>query len=127
MKILISICSLVVGAVAAYLFISLGMLNSLPGIQEEPAFQLPVYLNFIGVMMTIVTVVLTAVAIGIAVVAIYTFREIEKKVLKAAADKIHELAEAANGKIQERLSDESLRALIEKNALKPQNPGDRMR
>ena len=115
MRILIGICSLIVGAAAAYLFMSLGMLNSLPGIQEEPAFRLPVYLNFIGVMMTMVTVVLAAVAIGIAVVAIYTFREIERRAL-----------EAVNAKIGEKLSDAALRPLIYKVVLRQQVPDDWM-
>lgn len=77
---------IVAGGVLTYLFISLGTFNSMPGAREYPAFELPIYLDFIGVMMTTVTTVLAAVAIGIALVAIFTFREI-KQIVVAEANK----------------------------------------
>ncbi|MCY4034867.1 MAG: hypothetical protein OXE98_05185 [Hyphomicrobiales bacterium] len=90
MKITVGIISFIGGAVVVYLFISLGILNSIPGIQEEVDFKLPVYINFIGVMMTAITVVLTALAIGITVVAVFTFREIKQEAQKSAITKIEE-------------------------------------
>ena len=70
------------GLAFCYLMISLGVvdtLDELPGTQQEPALNLPTYLSFLSVMLTAVTVVLTAVAIGIGIVAAYTFRELSEK------------------------------------------------
>ena len=90
MKAVVAIISFIGGALVVYLFISLGVLNAIPGIQEEADFKLSVYLNFVGVMMTTVTVVLAALAIGITVVAVFTFREIKQEAQKSAAAKIEE-------------------------------------
>ena len=91
MKTVMGIVGFIGGAIVIYLLVSLGILNSIPGIQEEVDFKLPVYVNFIGVMMTAVTVVLTALAIGITVVAVFTFREIKREAQKVAAAKIEEI------------------------------------
>ena len=69
----------IAGAVLAYLFTSLGMHNGGPNAQQGHAFELPIYLSFIGVMMTTATVVLAALAIGISIVAIFTFRRVERE------------------------------------------------
>lgn len=81
------------GLVFMYLLVSLGVLDAydgIPGTLETPAVTPPTYLNFIGVMLTAVTVVLTAVAIGIGVVAAYTFREIRESAMATVEKKASE-------------------------------------
>lgn len=82
MKWVFGISGLVSGAAAVLLLFHVGMMDfadSIPGVEREPAFTLPTYLSFIGVMLTAVTVVLAAVAIGIGVVAAYTVQEIRER------------------------------------------------
>lgn len=70
------------GAVLCYLLLSLGVVDvvdGVPGTQKEPALALPTYLGFISAMMTAVTAVLAAVAIGIGVVAAFTVQEIRER------------------------------------------------
>lgn len=81
------------GAVFCFLLVSLGMvdkIDTIPGTQEEPVLSLPTYLGFLSVMLTAVTAVLAALAIGIGVIAAYTFREIKNEAAKAAAAKLDE-------------------------------------
>lgn len=90
MKIVLGISLFFSLCVVIYLLVALKRLSSMPGTWVETTLTLPTYLDFIGVMMTTVTVVLTALAIGISVVAISTFREIEQKVQRAVNKKIDE-------------------------------------
>ena len=56
----------------SYLLVSMGVVDAIdgiPGSLDESAISLPTYFGFISVMMTAVTVVLAALAIGIGVVA----------------------------------------------------------
>ncbi len=72
MKVAGYIAVFIAGVVFCYLMLSLGVVDTidgLPGTQKAPALSLPTYLDFIAVMMTSITVVLAAVAIGIGVVA----------------------------------------------------------
>lgn len=71
-------------AVSSYLFASLGMYDGMSNVQERATSGLPVYLGFISVMMTTVTAVLTALAIGISIVAIFTFRGIKREMQETA-------------------------------------------
>jgi hypothetical protein len=71
------------------------------GYQQEPMLLLPTYLSFISVMMTAVTAVLAAVAIGIGIIAAYTFREIKDESLKLASNRVNDL-------VSEKLSDEAI-------------------
>ena len=107
MKVILGfVAGIVAGIVSTYLFISLGTFNSMPSDREYPAFELPIYLDFIGVMMATVTAVLTAVAIGIALVAIFTFREI-KQIVVAEANK-------TLTKIDRNIDKEYMRGIFEK-------------
>jgi hypothetical protein len=104
---------LILGLVIGYLLWLLGIVDvvdRVPGTLEEPALALPTYLGFMSVMLTAVTVVLAALAIGIGVVAAYTFREIKDATLKSATAKVNELLDA-------KLSDDALQALILKSGL----------
>ena len=108
------------GAVLCYILVSLGVVDAvdgIPGTQEEPAIALPTYLSFVSAMMTAVTVVLAAVAIGIGIVAAYTFREIKVSAQTIASDTASEKAALA-------LSDEVIRARIDEIAFRQQAPGD---
>lgn len=89
---------------ALHYLVSLGFFRKaegLQGMQQELVQSLPTYLSFLGVMLTVVTVVLAALAIGIGVVAAYTFREIRDEARKAAA-----------AKVEEALSDEAINERI---------------
>lgn len=104
---------LIVGLVIGYLLWLLGIVDvvdRVPGTLEEPALALPTYLGFMSVMLTAVTVVLAALAIGIGVVAAYTFREIKDTTLKSVTKKVNKLLDA-------KLSDDALQALILKSGL----------
>ena len=92
------------GVVVSILLISLGVVDKvdhIPGTQDEPVLSLPTYLSFLSVMLTAVTAVLAALAIGIGVIAAYTFREIRDEARKAVAEKVALLLseEAINDRI----------------------------
>lgn len=100
------------GAVFCYLLLSLGVVDvvdGVPGTMQEPAIALPTYLGFMSVMMTAVTAVLAAVAIGIGVVAFYTFGGIKSEAQKIATERVNEL-------VNEKLSDEAIKARIDEIA-----------
>lgn len=93
------------GVAACYLLLSLGVINvvdGIPGAQEEPSLSLPTYLSFMSVMMTAVTAVLAALAIGIGIIAAYTFREIKEVAQKTAADTAGAVSESALSEIKVR-------------------------
>jgi len=94
MKVIFGFAGLIGGAVASYLMFHLGIVDAAAqsanthygGSQAAPA-----YLNFVSVMLTAVTVVLAALAIGIGIIAAYTFREIKdeaKRTAKVAAKEV---------------------------------------
>lgn len=90
------------GCLFCLLMVSFGVVDRVdgaPGTEQEPMLSLPTYLNFVGVMLTAVTVVLAGIALVIGIVAAYTFREL--------TDKAREAAERA---VREALSDEKLDA-----------------
>lgn len=100
------------GAVLCYLLLSLGVVDvvdGVPGTMQEPAIALPTYLGFISAMMTAVTAVLAAVAIGIGVVAFFTFGGIKNEAQKVASERVNEL-------VNEKLSDEAIKARIDEIA-----------
>ena len=78
-------------AVSSYLFASLGMYDGMSNVREGTASSLPAYLGFISVMMTTVTAVLTALAIGISIVAIFTFRGIKREMQETATRLVKEI------------------------------------
>lgn len=85
------------GAVLCYLLLSLGVVDAvdgLPGTMQEPAIAMPTYLGFMSAMMTAVTAVLAAVAIGIGVIAAFTVQELRQSAKDAVAD-ARDIAEEA--------------------------------
>lgn len=93
MRTVIYIAVFVGGMISCVLLFSLGIIqkiDGIPGTQQEPILALPTYLGFLSVMLTAVTAVLAALAIGIGVIAAYTFREIKEEAAKAAATKLDE-------------------------------------
>lgn len=108
MKDVAFLAGLIGGAVFCYILFSLGVvdrIDGIPGTEEEPVFAIPTYLSFISAMMTAVTAVLAAVAIGIGIVAAFTFREITEKAERAAAAKVEKL-------VAEKLSDKAIKARV---------------
>lgn len=106
------IACVVGGVVLGYLLLSLGVVDAVdgvPGTMQEPAIAMPTYLGFMSAMMTAVTAVLAAVAIGIGIVAAYTFREIKDEALKTASNKVNDL-------VGEKLSDDAIKARIDEIA-----------
>ncbi|WP_269930640.1 hypothetical protein [Aminobacter sp. HY435] len=95
------------GLVVCYLLLSLGVVDAvdgLPGPQEEPSLSLPTYLSFLSVMLTAVTAVLAAVAIGIGVVAFYTIPGLKTEATnvaqKAAEKTAREVSEEALAEVK---------------------------
>ena len=102
------------GAILCYLLISLGVvdvLDGVPGSLEEPALSLPTYLSFVSAMMTAVTVVLAALAIGIGVVAFFTFSGLKDEAQKIASQTVDRM-------VNEKLSDEAIQSRIDEIALR---------
>lgn len=100
------------GAVLCYLLLSLGVVDAvdgLPGAMQEPAIAMPTYLGFMSAMMTAVTAVLAAVAIGIGVVAVFTFGGIKDEARRIASERVNEL-------VNEKLSDDAIKARIDEIA-----------
>jgi len=108
MKVIAYAACIVGGVVLGYLLFSLGVVDAVdgvPGTMEEPAIAMPTYLGFMSAMMTAVTAVLAAVAIGIGIVAAFTFRGITENAERAAAAKVEKL-------VAEKLSDEAIKARV---------------
>lgn len=108
MRIVAFIVGLIGGAVFCFLMFSLGVadwIDGTLGTEQEPALAIPTYLSFVSAMMTAVTVVLAAIAIGIGLVAAYTFREIKEHAEKSASEKINKL-------VEEKLSDDAIKARV---------------
>ncbi|WP_419738576.1 hypothetical protein [Ruegeria sp.] len=112
MKSVFFIASLIGGAVFCYILFSLGVvdkIDGIPGVDQEPVFAIPTYLSFISAMMTAVTVVLAAVAIGIGVVAAYTFREIKDEAQRVARTTAQKIAQHV---ADERLSEVKVKGMV---------------
>ena len=121
MKAVSYIACIIGGAILCYLLISLGVVDALdgvPGSFEEPALALPTYLSFVSAMMTAVTVVLAALAIGIGVVAFLTFSGLKDEAQKTASETVNKLVNA-------KLSDEAIKARIDEIAF-GQGPKDEL-
>jgi len=120
MKLVGYIAIFIGGLIVSYLLISIGVVDAvdgIPGTQKEPAIALPTYLGFVSAMMTAVTTVLAAVAIGIGIVAAYTFREIKDEAQKTASATVDAL-------ISEKLSDEAIKARIDEIAFAQNSKGE---
>lgn len=104
------------GLVACFLLVSLGVVDKvdgIPGTQEEPMLSLPTYLSFLSVMMTAMTAVLAAVAIGIGVIAFYTFPGLKAEARSVAEKTAAEFSER-NTKLvaAEALSEIKIKAMV---------------
>jgi hypothetical protein len=93
MKLIGTCAAFLGGIVVCYMLFSLGVVDGvdgIPGTQQEPFIAMPTYLSFISVMMTAVTAVLAAVAIGIGVLAAYSIQEIRDRTDKRVNDAVNE-------------------------------------
>ena len=132
MKWVFGIGGLIGGAVSIFLLLHLGVMDfadSIPGVEQEPTFTLPTYLSFIGVILTAITVVLAAVAIGIGVVAAYTVQEIRERAestveaAKQQADTAKsEALSLVNAAVDQALSEEALNARVASFTRSKQGP-----
>lgn len=114
MKWVFGIGGTLAGAALVLLLFRLGAVDfadGLPGMQQEPAFTMPTYLTFIGVMLTAVTVVLAAVAVGIGVLAAFTIQEMRER-----------LDNRVDGALDDKLTEEALGDRIDALLRKRQNP-----
>jgi hypothetical protein len=118
MKLIGTCAAFIGGIVVCYLLFSLGVVDGVDGIrgtQQEPFIALPTYLSFISVMMTAVTAVLAAIAIGIGVVAAFTVREIRESASETvqAAKEQADLAKAeALALVEKALSEDAINARL---------------
>lgn len=116
------------GLVFGYLMWASGVVDfvdRLPGNETEPEISVPTYLSFVSVMMTTVTVVLAAVAIGIGVVAAYTIKEITESAdstVKVAREKAEASKAEALALVEKALSDDSINARLDKIVRANQGP-----
>jgi hypothetical protein len=116
MRVVGYVATFIGGLVACYLLVSLGVVDRLDGIrgtQLEPALSLPTYLGFLGVMMTALTAVLTALAIGIGITAAFTFRELKDQARITSEKTSKEVSEnTANIVASEALSEIKVKAMV---------------
>lgn len=108
MRIVACIATFIGGLFLSYLLISMGILDVIEGApisQRKSGTTLQTYLGFVAAMMTAVTAVLAALAIGIGILAAFTFREIKDEAQKAASKRVNEL-------VDEKLSDGAIKARI---------------
>jgi hypothetical protein len=120
----IAISAFVAGLIVCYFLFSVGVVQKMTGVPNISNDQnLSVYLSFISVMLTAVTTILTAMAIGIGVVAAYTFAGLKtqaeaisvdtaEKVAKATAERVAN--DTADKVAKERLSVANLKDIITK-------------
>lgn len=119
-----------VGFCVCLLLLRLGVFDfsdQVRGAEAEPMLSLPTYLSFLSVMLTAVTVVLAALAIGIGVVAAFTFSGLKEEARRASAKIAEEIsaqvaeqisAEVAQKVAGEALSDDHLYEVVGKFAAK---------
>ena len=130
MKVVGLVATFLGGMAACFLLFLLGVVDrvdGIPGTQEEPILSLPTYLGFLGVMLTAVSVALTALAIGVGLVAAFTFRGIKDEVqssLDARAVESQKKLDAALNAVEIRASEAMAEVL---NALKNDPMGVAMR
>lgn len=80
-----------------------------PGPYAEPELSLPTYLSFISVMLTTVTVVLAAVAIGIGIVAFYTYGGLKDEAKAIARTNAEAIAKSVSS---EALAEVKIRQMV---------------
>lgn len=116
MKTLSYIIIFIVGMLVFYFLILLGIVGKIDisgGVQSEPMLALPTYLSFIGVMMTAVTVVLAALAIGIGIIAAFTFKELKNEAHNTAEITAMAISEKVAKKVAgDALSEVSVRKIL---------------
>jgi cytochrome bd-type quinol oxidase subunit 2 len=113
------------GLVFGYLAFVMGwvdVLDGLPSHTDEPILSLPTYLSFLSVMLTAVTVVLAALAIGVGIVAAYTIGDITKRANDTVKDAATQATTAAEKAVSEALSEDKINARLDNIVNKKQTP-----
>lgn len=104
------IAVLILGALGAFLLMTFAPEGSvLESVRKRTDFDPSLYLNLVAVLLTSVTVILTALAIGIGVVAAFTFGEIKGTARETAS-------KAAEKRANEILSEDNVRRRIDEVA-----------
>ena len=122
MKIVAYIATLIFVVVLIWVFCSqwvLDVVSDTPGVAQESKTAISTYLSFISAMMTAVTAVMATVAIGIGIVAAYTFRELKKEALKATQELVAEALSQEN--IDQRIAVAALRGVSEQGSQDSEN------
>ena len=114
MRTVTAISAFVAGLIVCYFLFSVGVVQKMTGVPNISNDQnLSVYLSFISVMLTGVTTILTAMAIGIGVVAAYTFAGLKTQAETISVATAEKVAKATADEVaKERLSVANLKDII---------------
>lgn len=117
LKLAIFISAFIGGIVVCYLLTSMGPLQKLGGLplnQSDPGQSISIYLSFVGVLLTAVTAVLTALAIGIGIIAAYTFAGLKTEATNVAKMIAKEISETTATRVSaDALSEIKIKAIVE--------------
>lgn len=117
MRLMIAIVSFAGGLAVCYLLFSVGIVQKPAGIPTIPNDQtqtISVYLSFVGVMLTAVTTILTAMAIGIGIIAAYTFAGLKTEAGSVAKNTAKEVSESTAREVaSDALSDVKIKGFVE--------------
>lgn len=117
MKLVISAASFLGGLIVCYLLLSMGALRGMAGLPTAPndvSQTVSIYLSFVGVMLTAVTVVLAALAIGIGKIAAYTFSGLKTEARAAAQSTAKDVSEITAKEVaSDALSEIKIKAMFE--------------
>ena len=102
-------CGLIMGMLICYFLVPIEGAQSLVANieqQKDPSSAMSIYLGFLAVMLTAVTVVLASVAAGIGFFAVFTRREIKRAAQRMAEKTVSDM-------LEEKLSDEAIKDRID--------------
>ncbi|MFB0491921.1 putative membrane protein YqhA [Methylobacterium sp. OAE515] len=117
MKLLIGIVSFIAGLVACYALFAFGILQRVGAMQTistDASQNMSTYLSFVSVMLTAVTVVLAALAIGIGIIGAYTFSGLKTEARSTAQATAREISELTARDISaDALSEVKIKRIVE--------------
>ena len=116
MKVVGYFVTFLVGGLLCWLLFSLGAIDKIGAVpvdQKSPEQSISIYLSFLSVMLTAVTAVLAAVAIGIGIIAAYTFKELKSEARTTSEKTSQEVATDIAQKVaEEALSELKVKAIV---------------
>jgi len=114
-------CGLIMGMMICYFLVPIEGARSLAANieqQEDTSSAMSIYLGFLAVMLTAVTVVLASVAAGIGFFAVFTRREIKKAAQKMAEKTVADAEKTVADLLEEKLSDQAIQDRIDEVAFR---------